>query len=144
MQASAELLAISVDASRQWWRSILPITLHHLAFARHALGDDAGARALLREALPLQLGLMLRRAIVESLERCAWIAADRPAWAHAAHLFGAAAGIRQEIGAPIPQGDLPHHEPRLRRVSAAASQAEFAAGQRMTIEQAVEYALSRT
>ena len=97
--------------------------------------------------MPQQFKLMMRLAIVESVERCAWIAADQHRHRDAALLFGAAARIRESLAAPLPLGDRSLHDPRLRAAQTSLAPDAFAslwdAGQRMTIEEAVAYALGQ-
>jgi tetratricopeptide (TPR) repeat protein len=141
-----KLLEACVADARFWVNAeMLCLTLHHLAFVKHLLGDEVQALALLRESLAL-LHKRKNRLMPESLERAAWIAADQGRHHRATRLFGAAAALRENIGAPMPLGDMPLHEPRLQAVKAALGEATFAAlwdeGRAMSLDQAVEYALS--
>jgi tetratricopeptide (TPR) repeat protein len=119
--------------------------LPQLGYARHIHGDE-GADALIQEGLRLQHQDQRKPLIIESLERLAWIAADRQCHPRAARLFGAAAALRQQTGAVFPLGDMPLHEPRLQAVKVALGETTFASlwneGQRMTFNQVVEYALT--
>jgi hypothetical protein len=126
--------------------SALTWTLHHFGFVKHLLGDDVNATALLREAISLQCRRINRLCIPESLERCAWVAADQRFFCRAARLFGATAALRESIRAPLPLGDKPLYDPRLQAVKARLDETTFTTlwneGGAMTIDQAVDYALS--
>jgi hypothetical protein len=65
----------------------------------------------------------------------------------AARLFGAAAALREAIGAPRPPAFRSYHERNLTavrgRLGKEAFKKTWAEGQEMTAEQAVKYALER-
>jgi tetratricopeptide (TPR) repeat protein len=119
--------------------------LHLLGYVRHLQGADSEAKTLLREALALQRQQQFTLRLIESLERCAWIAADLHQPERAARLFGAAEAVRERIGAPQPLGDKPMYDRHLARARAAldglAFDAAWAEGRTMTLDEAVEYAL---
>jgi hypothetical protein len=86
------------------------------------------------------------RAVAFSLEGLAGIAAaqrqpDRAAW-----LFGSAAVLRETIGVPIPPVNRPDYERDLAaahaQLDADAWRVAWAAGQALTLEQAIGAALS--
>ena len=65
----------------------------------------------------------------------------------AARLFGAAAALREEIGAPRPPAFRSYHERNLTavldRLGQGAFEKAWAEGREMTLEEAIEYALKR-
>jgi predicted ATPase len=119
--------------------------LHQLGYVRHLQGDDRAASTLLREALTLQRQQQLTLLSIQSLECCAWIAADLHQPQRAARLFGAAEAARERIGAPLPLGDKPMYDRHLARARAdldgLAFDAAWAEGRAMTLDEAVAYAL---
>jgi tetratricopeptide (TPR) repeat protein len=141
------MLQAVVTNIRKWMNTaILRWCLHHLGFVKHLLGDSASASALLREALTIQHRELHCLCIVESLERFAWIAADQHCAGRATRLFGAAEALRKWMGAPLPLGDKPLFDSYLEKARAALESGEFnqawAEGVAMTMEQAVDFALS--
>jgi predicted ATPase/DNA-binding CsgD family transcriptional regulator len=115
--------------------------LHHLGYVRHLRGDDRAASALLREALTLQQQQQSKRLMVQSLERCAWIAADTHQPQRAARLFGAAEAARKRIRAPL-LGDKPFYDRHLARARGELDKPTFdaawAEGRAMTLEGVTE------
>jgi predicted ATPase/DNA-binding XRE family transcriptional regulator len=120
--------------------------LHLLGYLRHLQGADREANALLREAIVLQRQQQFTLRLIESVERCAWIAAHQGPAQRAAHLFGAAEATRERIGVPLPLGDRPMYDRHLAWARADLDETTFdvawAEGRAMTLEQAVDYALS--
>jgi non-specific serine/threonine protein kinase len=127
---------------------------HGVAAALHGLGfvalceqDFARARALLKESLALFCDSEVRSGKVRSLERFAHLALAEGQAVRAVRLLGAADAARKAIGFPQPPSEREEHD----RVLAAARSAleegasgvawAWAAGQAMTLEQAVTYAL---
>jgi predicted ATPase/transcriptional regulator with XRE-family HTH domain len=150
-QGDLEGAAAQFEASEAWFREAQQMSgpcwiLHHLGYVRHLQGDDRAAHALLREALTLQQQQLRKLLLTESLERCAWVAADMHQPQRAARLFGAAKAARERIGAPLPLGDRPMYDRHLAQARAdldgTAFDAAWAEGRKMTLEQAVEYALA--
>ena len=121
-------------------------SLQNLGWLACGRGELASARALYTESLSLrwELGEEGRIAIsLEALTRLDWAEerADR-----AARLLGAAARLRESIGLPLPPKDCPKHDRRMAEVRQALGEEGFASawmkGQSLTLDQAVEYALS--
>lgn len=93
--------------------SYLTFTLHHAGFVKHLLGDEAGAADLMKQALHLQYRppfLTIRLWLAESLDRFAWIAADKNQPQRAARLLGAAHNLRKQFGIVFPEGDRPLYD----------------------------------
>jgi hypothetical protein len=95
----------------------------------------------------LQKELQNKREIAESLERFATLAVGRRQPQRATRLLGAAAALRERIGAPLPPVDRADYD---RDVASAHAQldevtfdAAWAAGQALTLEQAIAEALNR-
>ena len=119
--------------------------LYSLAYAALERGEYGPAMALIAESMDIfqQLGHTL--SIVYCLEIAAGVAAMRKDAAHAARLWGASEVLREALGTPRPTADrrygryLEATRAQLDDESYARAEAE---GREMTLEQAVEYALS--
>jgi hypothetical protein len=138
----AESLA-HFQASGHIWG--IAYTMHKLATLAVAAGELARATGLLREALLHMRDLGDRRGIAWCLEGLAGIAGEERRAERAAHLWGAAAGIRDAIGTPMPPAERVEHE---RSVAMARAQLDpavwnsaWATGQGMFLEQAIALAL---
>jgi tetratricopeptide (TPR) repeat protein len=121
-------------------------SLENLGSLACARGEPAAAWALYAESLALsrELGEKGRSAAsLEGMARLEWAEgrADR-----AARLLGAAAELRESIGIPLSPKDCPEHDRQTAEVRQALGEEGFASawtdGQAMTLDQAVEYALS--
>jgi tetratricopeptide (TPR) repeat protein len=107
--------------------------LGHVAQARGSYGR---AVACFAESLVLYRDLGYKRAVAERLENLAAVAEAQGQSLRAARLMGAAAGLRQPPGrAPSPGPGGP---------DGATVAAAWAAGQAMSLDQAVAYALEST
>jgi predicted ATPase/DNA-binding XRE family transcriptional regulator len=145
LKRAHDLLDRAVSVQRQWNNHAdLSFTLHHLAWVKHQMGEPAAA-ALMQEALHLQQRRTCRISLVESLERCAWMAAGQDA-ARAATLFGAAEALRRSSGMVFPLGDKALQDTYLATVRASLDEASFAAawaaGEAMPLEAAIAFAMS--
>ena len=109
-------------------------------------GRNTQAIALFSESLHLLRAMKDRRNIAGCLEGLGSVAADSGQDFRAAKLFGAAHGLREEIGAPLPPVERPHHERAVAMVRTRLGEERFAAalteGRAITLEQAIEYALT--
>jgi predicted ATPase/class 3 adenylate cyclase len=139
-----------LEESVAWFRDVghrwgLMWALHHLGAVVYAQGDNVRARALLREGLNLQQQLGQKRLIAGSLERLAGLAARQGQLERAARLFGAAAALRTALGAPLPPGERADYDHDVASAHAQLDETTFAAagaaGQALTIEQAIAEAL---
>jgi predicted ATPase/class 3 adenylate cyclase len=138
------------EESIAWFREAgrregLAWTLHHMGMVAYAQGDVARATALLREGLAVQKQLENQREIAESLERFAVLAVGDRHLERAARLLGAAAALREQIGAPLPPSDRADYERTVTTMRTQLDYAMFAAvwaaGQALTLEQAITEAL---
>lgn len=150
-QGDLERAAAQLEASEAWFRQAqqmagLCSVLHDLGYVRHLQGESFAASELMRGAITLQRQQQRKLTLIESLERCAWIAADLRRPQRAARLFGAAEAARERIGAPLPLGDRPLYDRHLARARAALDSDDFgqawAEGRAMTLDEAVRYALA--
>jgi non-specific serine/threonine protein kinase len=115
-------------------------------------GDAARALALLQVSLATGQTLGDPQRIVECLESLATMAAGTgrdPAGARrATRLAGAAAALREAIGAPLPPVDRPAFETVMQQARSALGEAPFAAawtaGRALTPDEAVAEALAET
>jgi hypothetical protein len=146
LERAASQFELSETSFRQaQQRNGLSWVLHQLGYVRHLQGDDHAASEMLREALALQQQQQRKLLLVQSLERCAWIAADLHQPQRAARLFGAAEAARERIGAPLPLGDRPLNDRHLARASADLTGDDFdqawAEGRAMSLDEATEFVL---
>jgi tetratricopeptide (TPR) repeat protein len=118
--------------------------LGHLA--REA-GDYPGCAAYYRESLRLRQSRDDRWAIAQALEDFAGLAERQRQWERAVRLLGAAQGVAQILGQSLPVA-VARPEEYQRTVDGAraalgeaAFAAAWAAGQEMTLEEAIRYAL---
>jgi DNA-binding CsgD family transcriptional regulator/tetratricopeptide (TPR) repeat protein len=110
-------------------------------------GEPGTALALYEEAMTLLIDVADKWWTAWCLEGLAEVAVSGSQPTRAATLFGAAAGLREKIGAPRPSAFLVYYE---RDVAAARGQldevafrAAWAKGASMSLEEAVEHALER-
>jgi adenylate cyclase len=105
-------------------------------------GERAGVRAMLEESLALNTQIGDRTAIAYCLEDFAGLAAASGEHERALRLAGAAAALRQTLGSPLPPPEQAALDALLRpaRAALAAPAAEFAAGERLAIDEAVALA----
>jgi predicted ATPase len=107
--------------------------------------DCQQAERLLREALPRYHALGDRTALTQCLENFAAIASLRGQPEAAARLAGAAAALRETIGAILRPAELFRHERDLAPARAALPEETFATaweqGRLMTLDEAISYAL---
>ncbi len=111
-------------------------------------GDYAAARSLFKESLTIDRDLGDKRGISSQLEVFGLLAAAQGHAERAARLLGVAEALREAIGAPlsISARALFDYDRYLARVRAAlgreALATVWAEGRAMTLEQAIEYAMS--
>jgi non-specific serine/threonine protein kinase len=122
--------------------------LNNLGLVAENQGDYMLARSLLRESLMTLRELGDRLNIAKLLESLASLATVQAQPQDALRLAGAAAALRESIGAPLSPADrieLERHLETARRASGEEASAQaLADGRAMTLEQAIEYALGRT
>ena len=108
-------------------------------------GNYVAARPLYEESLAIFRELGDKRAIVYTLEGFVALAAAQGQPERALHLAGAAAALRETIGAPLPPTEQEEFERHLemarQTLDEEAAAKALANGRAMTLEQAIEYAL---
>jgi non-specific serine/threonine protein kinase len=113
-----------------------------------AEGHSAGARAALRESLHLHQDLGNRAGVAETLESIAALAATKTQSERAVQLGGAAAGIREQVGAPLTpmrRAMLDHWLVPVRQaLGAETTTLVWDTGRDMPIEQALDLAFAAT
>lgn len=113
-----------------------------------AEGEIGKARAFYHESLALQRSIKDRKDMADGLERLARVAGAEGNAQRAARLLGAAANLRETIGAPLPPVDRPEYERCVAAARSVLGEAAFTAawakGQVMTLEEALHDALEAT
>jgi non-specific serine/threonine protein kinase len=131
----------------QGYRGGLQFALNNLGWAALVRSDHEQAATLHRESLVLCRELGDRLVASESIEGMACVAEIRGEVERAAKLFGAAQALREAVGyqqAPRVRAlREPYLEDARSKLDAATWDAAFAEGCRMTLGEAVEYALKR-
>lgn len=124
----------------------LPYALQGLGLIASQQGDFKGARSYFTRALGVCRDLGDRLNIAYLLEHLGEVAERAACWDRVARLCGAADSLRDTLGAPRPPIHLSACEQRLDAARAALGAERFstglAEGSAMTLEQAIEYALS--
>jgi predicted ATPase len=119
--------------------------LNHLAPILLHQGEADKARALLEESLTIWRDLEDRHGNIWNLERLAEVAVAQSQPARAARLWGAAEGMREKLGVPLPPPERQRCERPLAAARAQLSTTEWEAawreGRRMPFEQALQYAV---
>jgi non-specific serine/threonine protein kinase len=109
-------------------------------------GAYEAAEEFIEEGLPLARDLRNGYCVSHCLEGLAALAGTKADGVRAARLWGAAEALREAVGAPLAPVDLPSHERNVAAVRAhideTSWEAAWAEGKAMTLEEAVEYALS--
>jgi predicted ATPase/uncharacterized protein HemY len=124
----------------------IALTLNNLALTNRMKGDLVQAQAQYREALRLnqELGNLQRTA--EVLTGIGTVAGIQGELEKAARLFGFAEALVQQAGASLPPSDLNNYltqkETVRSQVGDESFMASWLAGQAMTLEEAVAYALA--
>ncbi|HZQ06615.1 MAG TPA: tetratricopeptide repeat protein [Anaerolineae bacterium] len=112
-----------------------------------AMREDNWKQALMRlhESLQVRQEIGDRSGIAWCLERLAEIALARGQTEKSAHVFGAAAALRESIGSVIDSVDRPEYESKIATLRAQLGEERFVAawehGHRLAIEQAITSAL---
>lgn len=123
-------------------------SLYGLAVAASAAGDDATAQTCAAEALMLACEAGVKRMIPRALEAFTHLAAAQQQPARALCLAGAASAVRAaagDPGSPATRAMLDRALlPARRALSEMECTAAWGAGQAMTLEQAIAYALENT
>jgi predicted ATPase len=123
-------------------------TLSDLASLSYDRGDNAAARRLYRESIKMFQELGYKRGIARALECLASSAAAQSNAEQSLHLAGAAAALRQRLGAPLTPAEQSRLEKALefarRTLGNAAGLSAWMEGWAMPVEQAVQEALGTT
>lgn len=101
--------------------------LIHLGQALRVQGDEQHALACLYESLTLYQVLQTRRGVALCLEGWAALLARQGQAEQAAELLGAAAGMREDMGTPVPPVRRVSHKQMLAQVRLAVGETRFAA-----------------
>jgi len=138
-----ESLALLRDLGDRSGRADALASLGRVVLARR---DFAAARACYMESLALRRDLGHRLAMPAMLEDLAGLSAARERHARALTLYGAAAALRDVLGAPRSSADRARIErwvgPAWAVLGDVAAAQAWAAGQAMTLEQAIVYAMA--
>jgi hypothetical protein len=117
--------------------------LHRLGTVAYAQGDAGRATALYEESLALRRELGDKHGLAESLEGLAGMAVAQQQLERAARLLGAAAALREAIGAPLSPRERVRYDRDVSTVHAGLDEAAFAAmwamGKAMPPEQIITY-----
>jgi predicted ATPase/DNA-binding SARP family transcriptional activator/DNA-binding CsgD family transcriptional regulator len=146
-ERATTLLAESLALFRELGdRLDIAVALIHLGFAALSHGEHERSAELLEESLQLSRELGDKLSIAKSLEGMASVAAVRGRAHQAARHWGAAQALRENIGAPVLSDELTLHEPYIdaarTQLARGAWEAAQEEGERMTLEEVGEYALS--
>jgi hypothetical protein len=105
----------------------MAIALCRLGTVAHAQGDDSRATALYEESLTLRRELGNTHGLAECLEGLAGVAVAQQHLDRAARLLGAAAALREAIGAPLSPREQARYERDLSAARAGLGEVAFAA-----------------
>ena len=120
--------------------------LLYLGHVARNQGDHAGARALYEESLTLSRQSGDQVCIASALEGLAVLASSQAQPERGVRLWGAAAALREQIGAPLSPDDRRKQEAEIVRTRQVFGETAFSAawdaGRAMTLDEAVAYALA--
>jgi non-specific serine/threonine protein kinase len=141
-----ESLVIARELCDRWG---IAFALGNLGIVSFESGDYASARELDEECIRIFCELRDRLGIAGSLEEFGFLAASVSDARRAAHLWGAAEQLREEIGSPLAPNERPRYEQQVTAARAAlrddaAFDAAWRQGRAMTSEQAIVYALEES
>jgi predicted ATPase len=121
-------------------------TLVHLGYVARSRGEYAQALAVYEESLTLLQGVGDKVGIAQCLEGMAYTFCAQGQAARAVRLLGAAAALRDTVGAPLPPGERPRHLRDRTTVQSALGDRGYAdgwsAGRRLSLDQIIAYALA--
>jgi predicted ATPase/DNA-binding SARP family transcriptional activator len=127
-------------------KGLVALSFHRLAFVAQSQGDHAQAGLLYRDSLILCRKVGEKRGAATCLEGLAAVACAQKQAERAARLFGAAAALRDTLGAPLllrEQTEQDAHLALLRQtLGKPAFTTAYQAGRALTWEQAAAYALA--
>jgi non-specific serine/threonine protein kinase len=123
-------------------------SLTSLGHVARLQGEYGKARALFEESLAIERELGEKRVIVGDLEGLAAVAVAQGEPERAARSFGAAEGLREAMGAPLPPADRAENDRSVAAVRTALGEEGFAAswaeGRALPLEQAICSALEES
>ena len=126
-------------------RSSIAATLRYQGKVAHDQGDWVRATGLYRESLAAAREVGRQWEVAACLEGLAGVAAGQGRSRRAAQLWGAAEGIREMIGAPLPPAERTRYAAGVAQARVAlgdhAFEAAWADGRAMALEQVITYAL---
>jgi predicted ATPase/DNA-binding SARP family transcriptional activator len=144
-RASALLEECLAIHREQGNRQPMPDPLNKLGTVALRQGDYEAARARFEESLTICHEVGDKPRLAQTLEGLASLAGTRSRPARAARLFGAAATLRETIGAPVHPAHRPALEQRVTETRAILGEEAFtagwAAGRALTLDEAVAEAL---
>jgi predicted ATPase len=139
-----ESLALQREIGIKWG---MATALNRLGAVAHAQGDDGRATALYEESLTLCRELGDQHGLAECLEGLAGMAVAQRQLERAAQLLGAAAALRDAIGAPLSPSECARYDRHVSAVRAglgeAACAAVWATGKAMPQEQVIHTAVDK-
>jgi predicted ATPase/DNA-binding SARP family transcriptional activator len=120
-------------------------SLLSLGWTAHGRGEYGTARAFFAESLAVWQELGNKQGIAKDLEGLAAVAVAQAHSERAARLLGAAEGLREAMGAPLPPADRGEHDRCVAAVRTALGEegvaAVWAEGRAMSLEAAVAHAM---
>ncbi len=123
----------------------IALSLHDLGVVARSRGDWAASRSLHAESLTMRRRLRDKRGIAQSLEETGCLRVAEGDGTQAALLWGAAEGLREAIGVPLPPSERARFEDAVTAARAELGCTTFAArwaeGRDLTMEHAVAHAL---
>jgi hypothetical protein len=126
----------------------IALALHSLGMVSCQLGEHDQARKELAESVRIRHDLGDHPGLAAGLNALASVALARGQSERATRLLAAATALRQFSGAPRPADDQQHHERMVTQLHETLPVVVFdaasAAGQAMTLDQAITYALEDT
>ena len=146
LTAARELYLRALSAFRETgdqWGTARSLT--DLAYIDCEQGNHATAHAAYREAMKIFADLRHRRGIARALEGCACLALARGHADRALSLAAAAAHLRKQISAPLPQAEQlkldQNLQPAWESLTGSEGNNAWAKGSAMDMERAVQYSL---
>lgn len=140
-----ESLALHRAQNNTWG---IAASLSHLAVCARGRGEYDQARVLLQESLSLFHELGAKPSTAECLEHLSALALEQGDAEQTARLGGVASALRESIGAPLPPADRVPFEATLEAARTVLGDTAYmfawSVGQRMSIDQAIEYVCAVT
>jgi tetratricopeptide (TPR) repeat protein len=140
----AESLALFRELGHSWGTARVLIRLGEMARRQ---GSTERARASFTESLTLSAQLADKAWVAANLEGLARLAHGQGGWERVARLFGAAAALRERIGAPLSSEEAASDGEMIATAHTRLGEllfiAAWQAGQRLSLEQAVQEALEQ-